>query len=122
MHDANDLVRVVQQVSAGANEAGYPADLMSGTVVNTKPLKIKVEQRFDIGSAQLIVPERLTDHEVKITLEKVSAEGMADAGHLEAYVGTEMVVKMYAGLKTGDHVVMIRQQGGQKFLVADKVV
>ena len=43
MHDAKDLVRAVQQVSNGANEAGYPADMMSGTVIAASPLKIKAE-------------------------------------------------------------------------------
>ena len=33
MQDANDFVRAIQQVSNGVNEAGYPADVMSGTVI-----------------------------------------------------------------------------------------
>lgn len=105
MHDANDLVRVVQQVSAGANEAGYPADVMSGTVVNAKPLKIKVEQRFDIESGQLIVPEHLTDRTAQMEID-----------------GFMRSVKTYGSLKTGEKVVLLRKQGGQKFLVLDRMV
>lgn len=105
MHDANDFVRAIQQVSNGVNEAGYPADVMSGTVIAAAPLKIKVEQRFDIASAQLIVPEHLTDRTVDIELDGVKKE-----------------MKIYSGLKTGQQVVLIRQQGGQKFLVVDRVV
>lgn len=105
MHDANDFVRAIQQVSNGVNEAGYPADVMSGTVIAAAPLKIKVEQRFDIASAQLIIPEHLTDCTVDIELDGVKKE-----------------MKIYSGLKTGQQVVLIRQQGGQKFLVVDRVV
>lgn len=105
MHDANDLVRAVQQVSSGATAAGYPADVMSGTVISASPLKIKVEQRFDIDSAQLIVPERLTDYTQKMEIDGVSR-----------------TVKIYSGLKTGQQVALVRQQGGQKFLVTDRVV
>ena len=101
MHDANDFVRAIQQVSNGVNEAGYPADVMSGTVIAAAP----VEQRFDIASAQLIIPEHLTDRTVDIELDGVKKE-----------------MKIYSGLKTGQQVVLIRQQGGQKFLVADRVV
>ena len=97
MHDANDFVRAIQQVSNGVNEAGYPADVMSGTVIAAAPLKIKVEQRFDIASAQLIVPEHLTDRTVDIELDGVKKE-----------------MKIYSGLKTGQQVVLIRQQGGQR--------
>ena len=78
---------------------------MSGTVIAAAPLKIKVEQRFDIASAQLIVSEHLTDHIVDIEVDGVKKE-----------------MKIYSGLKTGQQVVLIRQQGGQKFLVADRVV
>ena len=74
MHDANDFVRAIQQVSNGVNEAGYPADVMSGTVIAAAPLKIKVEQRFDIASAQLIIPEHLTDRTVDIELDGVKKE------------------------------------------------
>ena len=105
MHDANDFVRAIQQVSNGVNEAGCPADVMSCTVIAASPLKIKVEQRFDIASAQLIVSEHLTDHIVDIEVDGVKKE-----------------MKIYSGLKTGQQVVLIRQQGGQKFLVADRVV
>lgn len=105
MHDAKDLVRAVQQVSNGANSANYPADMMSGTVIAASPLKIKVEQRFDISSAQLIVPEHLTDHTVDVELD-----------------GIKKRMKIYSGLKTGQQVALIRQQGGQKFLVTDRVV
>lgn len=105
MHDANDFVRAIQQVSNGVNEAGYPADVMSGTVITSAPLKIKVEQRFDIASAQLIVPEHLTDRIVEVEID-----------------GAHRTMKIYDGLKIGQQVVLIRQQGGQKFLVADRVV
>ena len=51
MHDANDFVRAVQQVSTNANDAGYPATVMSGTVTSASPLKIKIEQRFEISGS-----------------------------------------------------------------------
>ena len=105
MHNANDLVRAVQQISSDANKAGYPADVMSGTVIATSPLKIKVEQRFDIDNAQLIVPEHLTDYTMRMEIDGISR-----------------TVKVYSGLKVGQQVALIRQQGGQKFLVTDRVV
>lgn len=120
MYDANDLVRAVQQVSTGASQAGYPADVMSGTVVAAKPLKIQVEQRFEISSDMIILPERLTDHEVKITLEKEHTEKAGEPEHQHELSG-DITVKVHGALKQGDRVVVIRQQGGQKFLVIDKV-
>ena len=50
MHDANDFVRAVQQVSTNANDAGYPATVMSGTVTSASPLKSKSNR--DLRSAE----------------------------------------------------------------------
>lgn len=120
MHDASDFVRAVQQVSDGANAAGYPADVMSGTVIAASPLKIKVEQRFDIDSAQLIVPERLTDYKVSVTFDG-ETEKAGTTEHFHKY-GGEVTMTVRNALESGDKVALIRQQGGQKFLIIDRVV
>lgn len=120
MHDANDLVRAVQQISSNAGQAGQPADIMSGTVVGTNPLKINVEQRFDITQEQLIIPERFTDHKVEISFEEETGNA-GEPEHKHKYGGEKITVTVHGALKKGDSVELIRQQGGQKFLIADKV-
>lgn len=121
MYDTNDLVRAVQQMSTDANNASYPSDVMSGTVVSVKPIKIEVEQRFEVSGDMVIVPEHLTDHEIKVTVEKTNTEKAGDPEHQHEY-GGELVIKVHGALQKGDRVQMIRQQGGQKFLIIDKVV
>ncbi len=121
MHDANDLVRAMKQVSTDANDAGYPATLMSGTVMAVNPLKIKVEQRFEITGSMLILPEHLKDHKVKVTIEAAHTENGGTPEHNHEY-GGELMVTVHGGLESGDSVQLVRQQGGQKFLVIGKVV
>lgn len=121
MYDANDLVRAMQQMSVGASQASYPADVMSGTILSVKPLKVQVEQRFEVSGDMVIVPERLTDHEIKVTVEKSNTKEAGEPQHQHEY-GGELVIKVHGALKKGDRVQMIRQQGGQKFLIIDKVV
>lgn len=121
VYDANDLVRAMQQMSVGASQASYPADVMSGTILSVKPLKVQVEQRFEVSGDMVIVPERLTDYEIKVTVEKTNTEKAGEPEHRHEY-GGELVVKVHGALKKGDRVQMIRQQGGQKFLIIDKVV
>lgn len=120
MLDANDLVRTIKQASTDAADAGYPADIMTGTVTAAIPLTIKVEQRFDIGREQLIIPEYLTEHKINITI-KGSTEKSGVPEHDHAF-GEKKTVTVHNGLKAGDRVVLIRQQGGQKFLIIDRVV
>lgn len=105
MHDANDLVRTMQSISKNANLADYPADIMPGTVVSVSPLKIQVEKRFEITGDMIIVPEHLTDHEISVTVET-----------------NTISIKVHGALKEGNRVQLIRQHGGQKFMIIDKVV
>ena len=121
MYDTNDLVRAMQQMSVGASEASYPADVMSGTILSAKPLKVQVEQRFTISGDMLVVPEHLTDYEIKVTVEKSNTKEAGEPQHQHEY-GGELVIKVHGALKKGDRVQMIRQQGGQKFVIIDKVV
>ena len=110
MHDANDFVRAVQQVSTNANDAGYPATVMSGTVTSASPLKIKIEQRFEISGSMLILPEHLKEREIKVTVKPTHTEDGGTPEH------------NHSGLSIGDSVQVVRQQGGQKYLVIGKVV
>lgn len=119
MLDANDLVRAVKQASADANDAGYPVHVMTGSVTRADPLTVKVEQRFEIGRNQLIIPEYLTDHKVKISLEGNTEMG-GEPEHVHSF-GEKRVMTVLNGLKSGDQVMLVRQQGGQKFLVIDRV-
>ncbi len=121
MHDANDLVRAMQEVSNNANNAGYPATVMSGTVTSASPLKIQVEQRFEISGSMIIIPEHLTDYKVKVTVEKSHTEDAGEPEHNHEY-GGEMTVTVHGGLKSGDSVQLMRQQGGQRFVVIGRVV
>lgn len=120
MLDANDLVRAIKQASADASDAGYPVNILMGTVGSLSPLTVKVEQRFDIGKEQLIIPEYLTDHEVNVKFEG-ETEKSGEPEHWHKY-GGKVAVTIYGGLKAGDHVVLVRQQGGQKFIIIDRVV
>ena len=115
MHDANDFVRAVQQVSTNANDAGYPATVMSGTVTSASPLKIKIEQRFEI------LPEHLKEREIRVTVKPTHTEDGGMPEHNHEY-GGELTVTVHSGLSVGDSVQVVRQQGGQKYLVIGKVV
>lgn len=120
VHDANDLVRAMQQVSKGVNDTGYPADIMPGTIIAVQPLTVRVDQRFEIQKDQLIIPERLTEHKIGISFEG-KTEKAGEPEHFHDCRG-EQTVTVHNSLKVGDHVILIRQQGGQKFLILDRAV
>lgn len=81
-----------------------PVNIMSGEVISTSPLTVRVEQKLQISEKMLIVPKNLTDYEI-------TAE----------YSGEFIKLKLLNAIKTGDKVLLLRMQGGQKFLILDKI-
>jgi hypothetical protein len=101
-------------MSLGAVEAGYPVALMVGTVTSINPLEVNVDQRLTLPEDFLLLPESLTAYEI-------------DLSHTHSYdSGTtgqslEPVV-IRRGLEVDDVVLLLRVQGGQQFVILDRVV
>lgn len=103
--DAVDLIKTIKKMAVDANEAGKPVNICFGTVLSASPLRISVEQKMELGKAQLVLTRGVTEHKTKIT--------GGDFGTIE--------ITVHDGLAVGDLVVLARQQGGQKYIVLDKV-
>lgn len=98
------LYDALKQISVNANEEGNPVAIMYGTVTSAKPLKVNVDQRFQLDSDFLIRGRNVTDYETDITID-----------------GVTKLATIHNGLKSGDKIVLLRAQGGQQFLIIDKV-
>lgn len=103
--DYSELVKAIKQAGYSATEAKNPVNVCFGKVTSLSPLKILVEQRITLGAAQLVLTKNVTDYYVNITINN-----------------TETTIKIHNALKYGDEVILLRKQGGQKYIVIDKVV
>ena len=154
MFDSGDFLRLIKKAATEAVEASKPCNLVFGTVTSTSPLKINVEQKMTLTSAQLVLSRNVTDYKVNIEIDDATENGGdIDLTHNHSYSGTtgssnshshsysgttdeggninivhsheikgtkEITVK--SALVVGDEVLMIRMQGGQKYIVIDRVV
>lgn len=102
----DNLTALIKRAALEAVEAGKPAQIAYGSVINEKPLQVKVSEKLILTSEVLIVPEYLTDHEIT----------------METSTGSEITYMVKNALKTGDQVVMIRNRGGQNYLIIDRTV
>ena len=142
---SSGLIDIMKRAANDANEAGQPCDLRYGTVISVKPLKVQVSQQFTIPSSMLIVPQMLTNYKVPVSLNWVT-EKVEDHTHSydDLYGETETEeretqeagehshkiisndgeysITIHNGLKVGDYVALLRQKGGQKYLILDRVV
>ena len=109
MLDSNDFYNAIKLAAMKAVEASQPCDFLFGKVTSVSPLKVAVEQKMTLGSAQLVLTRNVSDHTVPVTMN----------------LGGEMETKtitIHNGLKTGDEVILLKKKGGQKYLILDKVV
>lgn len=105
----------IKQLGANAVHAGNPVVVMFGTVTKEKPLEILIDQRFTLDEDFLIVPEQLTRYEIDLK----HRHGTSGEDTKEA-LNEKVVIR--EGLKVGDPVLLLRVQGGQRYVVWDKVV
>lgn len=126
MADSTDLIMLIRREAVGAVNASDPTAIRFGKVISTSPLKIQVEQKMTLTKEFLILTRNVKDHQVEMTVDHETgfrSGGSGDssfASHNHAYTGKKSFT-VHNGLVVGDEVVMIQMQGGQKFIVLDKL-
>jgi len=126
------LLEVIKQASADTMNAAKPFALTYGTVTGTAPLAIRIDQKLELGPAQLLLTSAVRDHSVEMTVShwtedetshahEVSGGGVAQpTSHRHEYKGRKAFT-MHLGLKMGEEVLLLRVQGGQKYIVLDRL-
>ena len=117
MPDAVDLIKEIKKAAVEAVKASKPVEVCFGRVTSVSPLKILVEQKMILGSAQLVLTRNVTDFETEVTVDWQTETASV---HQHAIKGKKKIT-VHNGLVVGDEVFLIRQQGGQKFIVVDRV-
>lgn len=130
MPDAVALMKVVKRAALDAVDASKPVQVCFGKVTSASPLKILVEQKMTLGEGQLVLCRNVTDYQTMITggnIQNYYYTGSppnvstvpVSPSHVHA-VG-KIQVTVHNGLVVGDEVILLRQQGGQKYIVVDRI-
>lgn len=130
MYDAKDLLRVLKVSASEERRASDPCDILQGYVLSASPLKIQISDKLILDDDFLVLPEHLTDHEVEIEIETAKkwttestgggAGEAAFASHSHDIKGKRKM-KILNALKKDDIVLLLRQDGGQNFIVLDRI-
>lgn len=134
MLDFNDLNNTIKKAAVEAVAASKPTAIMFGKVTSASPLKISVEQKMTLTAAQLVLTRNVTTHVVNVTMNWASENAVHDHKytddgsqmttesntHKHQVTGTKSIT-IHNGLVVGDEVLLIQMQGGQKFMVWDRV-
>lgn len=114
----DELVEAIKIAAVEAVDSGKPVSVCFGTVVSASPLKISVEQKLALTEAQLWLCRNVTDFETEISADWESENA---EGHSHAVKGNKKIT-VHNGLAVGDQVLLLRQQGGQKYIVWDRLI
>ena len=129
------LLDTMKQVAKTTNDAGSPAAFLFGKVASTSPLTIRVDNRFDISGDAIVVMKEFkagfypTHYHISAPSTEATSDRSGDASfasrsHVPSsnyQTNTDGASEYYYGLVVGDKVGLLRNQGGQSFLVLGRV-
>lgn len=120
------LNETISQIAKNVYSAIKPSDIIFGTVISTDPLQISIEQKIILTKKQLYLSSLVQDFDVYMEVDHTTENKSGGSGdssfalHNHEYKGTKLF-EIKLGLQEGDKVVMIRNLGGQKYFVLDRV-
>jgi hypothetical protein len=113
-------------------EQGKPCNIEFGTVVSSSPLIIRLSQKIELNDKFLILTNAVKDHSVDITVSWKTVENKHKHGNGNDGQPTDEVehdhgisgvkkITIHNGLTVGEKVILLRVQGGQSYVVIDRV-
>lgn len=126
MPDAVGIAKKIKRAAIEAQESTKPVEICFGKVTSASPLKILVEQKLPLGEGQLILARNVTDFTTEVTVnwnteDKGGGSGYASYETHKHPIKGRKKITVHNGLVVGDEVILIRQQGGQKYIVVDRI-
>jgi hypothetical protein len=121
-----ELLQTMQRLVSQTTEAMKPTDYIVGVVETVGPLSIRIEQKEVVTAEFLELTDAVRDYDVDIevmhvTEKRAGGGGYAEyASHDHDYRGRKKI-RIYNGLHVGEPVYLLRQAGGQSFLVLSRV-
>lgn len=105
MNSLHKLADTIRKIAKKAVEESKPVQIVYGNVISVSPLKISVDQKLILESEDLILTQNVLDYSVDMTVD-----------------GIRKKYTIHNAIRIGESVVLLSEQGGQKYLVLDRVV
>lgn len=127
-----NIVEIIKMAAVEAVNASSPVAIVFGEIVSISPLKINIEQRLTLDESHLILSRNVTDYKTKISFDDPNIKQVFttwDMGESVESSPSKIAFKnkikhdisMYNALKLNETVIMLQVQGGQKYIVLDRV-
>ena len=123
---SRQLTEVLQQLAINTVNAGAPSDSCIAVVASPNPLVIRIDQKKTIKSEILVLTDLVRYYSVDVTVSHTTenkAGGAGDAefaSHNHDYKGRKKIT-VHNALNAGESVLLIRQAGGQEYIVLSRI-
>lgn len=135
MFDMNDFLKLIKKTAVDAVVASKPANMTFGKVISASPLKIKVDQKLILTSAQLVLSRNVTDYRLSVTVDFTTEDHSHTHSISDTYSGGgsasnnthhhdikgKKELTVHNALKVGEEVILMQMSGGQKYIVIDRI-
>lgn len=139
----------IKLIASNLINSMQPTDIFYGTVTKVNPLEIMIDQKLILPEAFLILSNMVKDHEVDLTVSfQTENDKFLVPDHTHPHTDTlpngsqsqkmtmtttdfdtthkheikhKIKVMQHYALKKDEKVILLRMQGGQKYLVLDRV-
>lgn len=139
----------IKLIVANMINSMQPTDVFYGTVTGVEPLQITVDQKLVLPESFLVLSNMVKDHYVDLTVSfQTENDKFLVPDHTHTFndyltdpqktspnqtlmttfdtthkheIKHKIKVLQHYGLKKGEKVILLRMQGGQKYLVLDRV-
>lgn len=134
MTAGNKLIKIMQDASKPAS--GETTDLLFGVVTSVSPLKIKIDNRFEVDEKFLIlsalvketiikIPRREENEHTHVIPQHTTSLGGQQDPHTHTIPQMETRsalpdILLWRGLEVGDKVRILRVNKGQQFFVLER--
>lgn len=115
------MIEIIKKaVQQGIDGAALPG-LMEGEVVSSSPLKIRIKRnsKLVIPRELLVVPENLTNRTIKASISASYVSTSSE--NFSNFNANNASITINNALKTGDKVMLISFEGGQKYYILDRI-
>lgn len=130
-----NIIQTIKKAAIEAIAEAEPVGFLFGEVISEKPLEIKIEQRFTLTENFFILTDSVRDYKTTFSFENPSIvnkfQGSGTIGINTHEVNLDMAVKttdvkneitIFNALKINEKVLLAKVQGGQKYIVLNRVV
>lgn len=147
----NSILNLIKEIAVKAVGATNPCQFLYGTVTSISPLQIQLSSNLVLTREFLIIPKSLTDYSIEVEMDWNSEDSSVNTAHTHTMrfndrysidsseaktitsesggfnethnhkIKGRQNITVYNSLKLKDKVILARVQGGQEFIIIDKV-